>query len=234
MINRTEIGPTEETFDANVIGVDVIGFSNFTQHLIDLKGAGAAEAVRDVLDTGFRAIANQLSTFGFVVIDSLGDGIILTRRRQAGADSRLAREQWVREAEEAFADSAGALRVRAAHASGRVSVCRVGGWQDRWDVVATGPGIEALHIAMAQRRQLESNAAATSPGFAEAPATLPTIVRTRAQGSQPATRDHGSVAEIRRLAVVFVALKPSDQFLTSPLASLQDLTILGQRLVDRT
>ena len=128
MINRTEIGPTEETFDADVVGVDVIGFSNFTKHLIDLKGAGAAEAVRDVLDNGFRAIANQLSAFGFVVIDSLGDGIILTRRRQAGADSRPAREQWVRKAEEAFADSAGGLRVRAAHASGRVSVCRVGGW----------------------------------------------------------------------------------------------------------
>ncbi len=224
---RAASGPAEHTFDADVIGVDVIGFSRFTQGLIDEKGPGAAEEVRNVLDIGFRAVADQLADHGFVAIDSLGDGIILVRERSAGVDSGQENiDQLIGNAERAFTIALGALRVRAAHASGQVNLCRVGGWQGRWDTVATGAAIEALHVAMARRRQCEATVDGdTGTSVLQGLAAAPRVI-------QPALRDLASIAEIRKLAVVFFAIKLSGELLGAPLATLQDVTILSQRLAE--
>ena len=208
---------SEDTFDADVIGVDVIGFSRFTQELIDRKGAGAAEEVRDVLDVGFRAVSDRLKDHGFTAVDSLGDGILLARPKST-AGAALA--QLAGAAEQAFVSALGDLRVRAAHASGKISLCRVGGLQQSWDVVATGSGIEALHAAMRRKRELEP-------------------VRTRSDNLDVAvvartmtSPDNRAISEIRRLAVAFVALKPPPELLTAPLATLQDIASLGQGLAE--
>lgn len=208
---------TEETFDADVIGVDVIGFSRFTQNLIDRKGAGAAEEVRDILDVGFRAVSDRLKISGFIAVDSLGDGILLARPRSSSGSSLA---QLANAAEEAFSAALRSLRVRAAFASGRISLCRVGGLQQRWDVVATGAGIEALHAAMRRKRELEPIRSPDESGDA----TTPSI---RAGG-----RDIRAISEIRRLAVAFVALAPPQEMLHAPLATLQAIASLGQSLAE--
>lgn len=210
------LGATEESFEADIVGVDVIGFSRFTQGLIDRKGAGAAEEVRDILDIGFRAVSDRLKDQGFVAVDSLGDGILLVRPRSA-SDGAL--PQTARAAEQAFSAALRNLRVRAAHASGRISLCKVGGLQQRWDVVATGAGIEALHAAMRHKRELEPVRSAT----ADAEVT-PTVKVVQS--------NNRAISEIRRLAVAFVALKPTPEMLAAPLAMLQDIASLGQRLAE--
>lgn len=209
-------GASEETFEADVIGVDVIGFSRYTQELIDRKGAGAAEEVRDVLDIGFKAVSDRLKDHGFIAVDSLGDGILLARPRHDAAGLGAL----VRATEQAFASALRTLRVRAASASGRVSLCRIGGVQQRWDVVATGAGIEGLHAAMRSKRELEP-VRSIGPALAEDGPSIKAPVG-----------DNRAISEIRRLAVAFVALKPPPELLTSPLATLQDIASLGQRLAE--
>ncbi len=213
--DSTPASATEDTFEADVIGVDVIGFSRFTQRLITERGVGASEQVTDVLDAGFRAIAERLRDDGFSVADSLGDGIVLARPQTQAAE--LA--HIVRRAEQAFVEAVGSLRIRTAYASGRLSICRIGGLQQRWDVVATGPAIEALHAAMRQKRRIE-------------PLSFNEYDKHGLPALPSAQREARSFSEIRRLAVAFVVISPPPELLNAPLAPLQDAAALGQRLAE--
>jgi hypothetical protein len=128
----------------------------------------------------------------------------------------------VRATEQAFSAALRNLRVRAAHASGKISLCRVGGLQQRWDVVATGAAIEALHAAMRRKRELEP--VRTLDDTADDMPSAGTI-------GSPA-HDNDTISEIRRLAVAFVAIKPPEAMLGAPLAMLQNIASLGQGLAE--
>src|SRR5262249_55721736 len=128
----------------------------------------------------------------------------------------------VRQAEQAFLSALGTLRVRAAHASGKLSLCRIGGLQQRWDVVATGPAIEDLHGALRRRKELEPVRSVSE------------IVGALPRRSLPlrSTSDARPIAEIRRLAVAFIAIAPPALMLSAPLAVLQEIAVLGQGLAE--
>lgn len=204
--------PSAESYSADLITIDVVGFSRFTAQLVAEKGAGAAERVRNVLSAGFEAVGERLRGAGFTAVDSLGDGIVLARRR---ADARdLAR--LCTQAETAFREATGGLRIRAATASGDFNLCRIGGWQGTWETLATGPAVDAAHRALQDLPRGPNEAAPLSSLVANAKAAI--------------AIDAGLTAEIRRTVVVFVAMRASDPAQEISLPTLHEATLTAQRL----
>lgn len=204
--------PAAETYAADLITIDVVGFSAFTAGLVAERGAGAAERVRNVLSAGFRAVIERLRSDGFAPVDSLGDGVVLARqRRDIGSFADLCGR-----AERVFAEATGGLRVRAAGASGELSLCRLGGWRGAWETLATGPAVDAAHSAMQERR-----AKPDGPQTTIAASFTP----------EKSDVDPQHTAEIRRMVVVFVAMQASPGQ-SIALATLHEATLVAQRLAE--
>lgn len=120
-------------FEADLWGMDLVGFSAFVGELIE-RDAFAAERVTDLLDAVYTRVIKALSPAGYFLAADLGDGFIAVRSRVPGRDNQPE-----------LGNLLAGLPVRSAAVTGQVSVVRTGGWNDRWYDVLTGPAVHQYH-----------------------------------------------------------------------------------------
>ena len=216
--------PHESQFNADVIAIDFAGFSELTNRFIAERGDGAAEELCDMLNRGFGAVTELLSTEGFRVVSELGDGLLAFRSGDLHF-SRLA--DLTNAIEVAFAGAVPPYRARAAWGKGRFAIYRVGGWRGDWRIMATGPAVEMAHASLGRRRAVTGAELSGPPDVRRAPASRPRIPPTGEQAVEIAR----ATAEVRWLTMLFAQfLADPDQTLSLP--TLQNLVLMGQRMAE--
>jgi hypothetical protein len=126
---------------ALVCGLDLSGFSAWTQAHIADDGAAAVEAIADTLDAFFLRCEASLRREGHHLRAFLGDGLLTSGPPAADVDAYRRLTEALRRAE-----PPGPLRMAAA--DGELWSARVGGWSGRWFDLVSGPVIADCHARL--------------------------------------------------------------------------------------
>lgn len=212
--------PHEQSFPAEIIGVDIIGFSRFAEDLIFNKGGGSAEELTQLLHLGFAAVVEYLSPHQFTVADTLGDGLLLYRRISPESTPAPAQSisTLIAGTRRAFEKTLPNLRLRAASATGDLTFQRVGGWGNHWDRLVTGPVITQVHHHLLLEKKSERR---VDPVWDN-------------EVSPHRSGDHSFLAlsEIKWASVLFINLANSQQASASTIASTQAAVLATQCLAE--
>jgi class 3 adenylate cyclase len=148
--------PTFESSPAALLFADITGFTSLAERLVP-RGAAGAEQLKEVLDACFGRLVEIVNGFGGDIIKFPGDGALalwlVPGADQLGPVARLAGACGlsIQRALDGLEPIAGVrLRLKVAIAAGPAFLARVGGVENRWELVGGGEVFNQISVPASQ------------------------------------------------------------------------------------
>ncbi len=159
----------DEAFDATVLFLDISGFVDLSNRL-SAQGAVGAETLSTILNTFFEHVIDTVYAFEGDVVKLAGDGMIAVWDAKAFAKgSAVLNAVWCAfriqdQCAELSLPELEKLLTKIGLANGQIHMLCVGGVQDRWELIPSGPSL--IEACEAEQRARPGEIVA-SPGFWE-------------------------------------------------------------------